>query len=142
MITFILSHIEMVPVCVNLSVHLCVFVCVSVSVSICLRYFVCVSFCVYPFVHVPIYLSTNITTRPLSIVNIKSNQIKSQPHTAYGTLYESSIAYGIRKALMAQQKLTELDSKLRLLASSKVRNRSTVGKGKVKVWNNEMVIVR
>ena len=42
-------------------------------------------------------------------------------NTAYGTLYESSIAYGIRKALMAQQRVTELDGKLRLLASSKVR---------------------
>ena len=38
---------------------------------------------------------------------------------AYETLYESSIAYGIRKALMAQQKLTELDSKLRQLEMSK-----------------------
>ena len=38
---------------------------------------------------------------------------------AYETLYESSIAYGIRKALMAQQKLTELDSKLRQLELNK-----------------------
>jgi dynein light intermediate chain len=35
---------------------------------------------------------------------------------AYETLYESSIAYGIRKALMAEQKRTELEEKLRLLA--------------------------
>jgi hypothetical protein len=38
---------------------------------------------------------------------------------AYETLYESSIAYGIRKALMAQQKLIELDSKVRQLSMSK-----------------------
>lgn len=38
---------------------------------------------------------------------------------AYETLYESSIAYGIRKALMAQQKLSELDSKLRQLELNK-----------------------
>jgi dynein light intermediate chain len=38
---------------------------------------------------------------------------------AYETLYESSIAYGIRKALMAEQKRTELESKIRQLASLK-----------------------
>jgi len=38
---------------------------------------------------------------------------------AYETLYESSIAYGIRKALMAEQKKTELDAKLKQLASVK-----------------------
>jgi hypothetical protein len=38
---------------------------------------------------------------------------------AYETLYESSIAYGIRKALMAQQKLIELDGKVRQLSMSK-----------------------
>lgn len=39
--------------------------------------------------------------------------------SAYETLYESSIAYGIRKALMAEQKRTELDQKLRQLALNK-----------------------
>jgi len=38
---------------------------------------------------------------------------------AYETLYESSIAYGIRKALMAEQKRTELDQKIRQLAAAK-----------------------
>eukprot|EP01041_Mallomonas_annulata_P003864 gene3864-7714_t len=38
---------------------------------------------------------------------------------AYETLYESSIAYGIRKALMAEQKKTELDGKIKLLQSVK-----------------------
>ena len=38
---------------------------------------------------------------------------------AYETLYESSIAYGIRKALMAEQKKTELDAKLKQLISVK-----------------------
>lgn len=38
---------------------------------------------------------------------------------AYETLYESSIAYGIRKALMAEQKKTELDGKLKQLVSIK-----------------------
>ena len=38
---------------------------------------------------------------------------------AYETLYESSIAYGVRKALVAEQKRIDLDSKLRDLASSK-----------------------
>lgn len=37
---------------------------------------------------------------------------------AYETLYESSIAYGIRKALMAEQKRTELNAKLKKLAST------------------------
>ena len=131
----------MVPVCVNLSVHLCVCVCVCVYLFALFRLclFLCSSVyaCAYLSVH-----EYHHKTSKYSKHQIKSNQIKSQPHTAYGTLYESSIAYGIRKALMAQQKLTELDSKLRLLASSKVRNQSTVGKGEVKVWNNEMVIVR
>jgi dynein light intermediate chain len=36
---------------------------------------------------------------------------------AYETLYESAIAYGIRKALMAEQKRTELNAKLKKLAS-------------------------
>lgn len=39
---------------------------------------------------------------------------------AYMTLYESSIANGIRKALMAHQKISELDAKLRLLTATKV----------------------
>ena len=38
---------------------------------------------------------------------------------SYETLYESSIAYGIRKALMAEQKRTELDQQLRQLALNK-----------------------
>ena len=38
---------------------------------------------------------------------------------AYETLYESSIAYGIRKALMAEQKRTELDAKIKGLESNK-----------------------
>ena len=38
---------------------------------------------------------------------------------AYETLYESSIAYGIRKALMAEQKKTELDSKIKLIQTVK-----------------------
>jgi dynein light intermediate chain len=38
---------------------------------------------------------------------------------AYETLYESSIAYGIRKALMAEQKRTELDAKIKSLESNK-----------------------
>lgn len=37
---------------------------------------------------------------------------------AYETLYESSIAYGIRKALMAEQKRTELNSQLKKLATT------------------------
>lgn len=39
--------------------------------------------------------------------------------SAYETLYESSIAYGIRKALMAEQKKTELDGKIKQLQSVK-----------------------
>jgi dynein light intermediate chain len=38
---------------------------------------------------------------------------------AYETLYESSIAYGIRKALMAEQRRSELETKLRQLAATK-----------------------
>mmetsp|Transcript_24183 Transcript_24183/g.40391 ORF Transcript_24183/g.40391 Transcript_24183/m.40391 type:complete len:233 (+) Transcript_24183:220-918(+) len=39
--------------------------------------------------------------------------------TAYETLYESSIAYGVRKALVAEQKRIDLDAKLRDLAAAK-----------------------
>ena len=39
--------------------------------------------------------------------------------TAYETLYESSIAYGVRKALVAEQKRIDLDAKLRELAMNK-----------------------
>ena len=39
--------------------------------------------------------------------------------TAYETLYESSIAYGVRKALVAEQKRIDLDHKLRELAMAK-----------------------
>jgi dynein light intermediate chain, axonemal len=39
--------------------------------------------------------------------------------TAYETLYESSIAYGVRKALVAEQKRIDLDTKLRELAMVK-----------------------
>ena len=45
---------------------------------------------------------------------------------AYETLYESSIAYGIRKALMAEQKRTDLDQKLKLLANQKRELQSQV----------------
>jgi dynein light intermediate chain, axonemal len=38
---------------------------------------------------------------------------------AYETLYESSIAYGVRKALVAEQKKLDLDSKLKELSNSK-----------------------
>jgi dynein light intermediate chain len=46
---------------------------------------------------------------------------------SYETLYESSIAYGIRKALMAEQKRTDLDQKLKLLANQKRELQSQVG---------------
>jgi dynein light intermediate chain len=46
---------------------------------------------------------------------------------SYETLYESSIAYGIRKALMAEQKRTDLDQKLKLLANQKRDLQSQVG---------------
>lgn len=39
--------------------------------------------------------------------------------TAYETLYESSIAYGIRKALMAEQKRSDLDNKMKQLFATK-----------------------
>lgn len=39
--------------------------------------------------------------------------------TAYETLYESSIAYGVRKALIAEQKKIELDNKIKELNTSK-----------------------
>ena len=39
--------------------------------------------------------------------------------TAYETLYESSIAYGVRKALVAEQKRIDLDARLRELAQAK-----------------------
>ena len=45
---------------------------------------------------------------------------------AYETLYESSIAYGIRKALMAEQKRTELNAKLKKLAENNQSTRSNI----------------
>ena len=39
--------------------------------------------------------------------------------SAYETLYESSIAYGIRKALMAEQKRTDLNAEMMHLALRK-----------------------
>lgn len=39
--------------------------------------------------------------------------------SAYETLYESSIAYGVRKALIAEQKRIDLDVKLKELAANK-----------------------
>ena len=38
--------------------------------------------------------------------------------SAYETLYESSIAYGIRKALMAEQRKMELESNIQDLKAS------------------------
>ena len=38
--------------------------------------------------------------------------------SSYETLYESSIAYGIRKALMAEQRKTELEGKIKSLESN------------------------
>lgn len=38
--------------------------------------------------------------------------------TAYETLYESSIAYGVRKALVAEHTRIELDQKLRNLTNN------------------------
>jgi dynein light intermediate chain len=39
--------------------------------------------------------------------------------SAYETLYESSIAYGVRKALIAEQKKIDLDAKIKELAATK-----------------------
>lgn len=39
--------------------------------------------------------------------------------SAYETLYESSIAYGVRKALIAEQRKIDLDQKLKELHAAK-----------------------
>jgi len=39
--------------------------------------------------------------------------------SSYETMYESSIAYGIRKALMAEQRRTELEAKIKSLDNAK-----------------------
>ena len=39
--------------------------------------------------------------------------------SAYESLYESTIAYGIRKALMAEQRKTELEAKIASLGTTK-----------------------
>lgn len=39
--------------------------------------------------------------------------------SAYETLYESSIAYGVRKALVAEQKKIDLETKIKELSSNK-----------------------
>lgn len=38
---------------------------------------------------------------------------------AYQTLYESSIAFGMRKALMAEQKKVEMEAKIKQLQTEK-----------------------
>ena len=60
------------------------------------------------------YMDLYLHIYVLIYLNVRSNDV------AYMTLYESSIANGIRKALMAHQKISELDAKLRLLTATKV----------------------
>ena len=58
-------------------------------------------------------ITINCAERGLLLLRVRDE--RRMTIAAYETLYESSIAYGIRKALMAQQRLTELDGKLRQL---------------------------
>ena len=113
-------------VCMSHSVYVRLYVCVSLYVCI-LHAFLCLSQYMYVCLsHCPIPpLSSSCPPLHLLLLSLYSLIRLIPPcaplHIAYGTQYESSIAYGIRKALMAQQKLSELDSKLRLLGQSKVR---------------------
>jgi len=40
--------------------------------------------------------------------------------SAYETLYESSIAYGVRKALVAEQKKIDLDTKFKVFSFTRM----------------------
>lgn len=62
-------------------------------------------------------ITINCAERGLLLLRVRDEARMSI--AAYETLYESSIAYGVRKALVAEQKRIDLDSKLRDLASSK-----------------------
>lgn len=58
--------------------------------------------------------------------------------SAFETLYESSIAYGIRKALMAEQKKTELDNKINELKVTQSDLKSQVENLKKSIENTQI----
>lgn len=58
--------------------------------------------------------------------------------SAFETLYESSIAYGIRKALMAEQKKTELDAKITEVKATQQDLRSQVENLKKSIENTQV----
>lgn len=58
--------------------------------------------------------------------------------SAFETLYESSIAYGIRKALMAEQRKTELDGKITELKATQQDLRSQVENLKKSIDNTQI----
>jgi dynein light intermediate chain len=58
--------------------------------------------------------------------------------SSFETLYESSIAYGIRKALMAEQKKTELESKISELKTTQQDLKSQVENLKKSIENTQV----
>eukprot|EP01038_Epipyxis_sp_PR26KG_P015925 gene15925-21605_t len=62
-------------------------------------------------------ITINCAERGLLLLRVRDES--RMTISAYETLYESSIAYGVRKALVAEQKRIELDLKLKELAAAK-----------------------
>ena len=62
-------------------------------------------------------ITINCSERGLLLLRVRDEARMTV--SSYETLYESSVAYGIRKALMAEQKKTELDAKIKSLRANK-----------------------
>lgn len=62
-------------------------------------------------------ITINCAERGLLLLRVRDEARMTT--AAYETLYESSIAFGIRKALMAEYKRTSLDGKIKQLIASK-----------------------
>lgn len=62
-------------------------------------------------------ITINCAERGLLLLRVRDEA--KMTVSAYETLYESSIAYGVRKALVAEQKKIDLDNKIKELNSTK-----------------------
>lgn len=62
-------------------------------------------------------ITINCAERGLLLLRVRDES--RMTISAYETLYESSIAYGVRKALVAEQKKIDLDSKIKELLGAK-----------------------
>lgn len=62
-------------------------------------------------------ITINCAERGLLLLRVRDEARMTM--SAYGTLYESSIAYGVRKALVAEQKKIDLSAKIKDLNATK-----------------------